>query len=395
MSRLRLIGTRTFTVVALLVAFELVLKHAFGYGWWTVNEKSERYGWVMLPDQDARSRDLTVEERINSLGFRDREWAPPHRGPDGAWARDERLFRVAVLGNSMTFGTSVPIEQVFSRDLEDLLNAELQRRSDTRTALVMNFAVQGYCLEQSARVYEDIVRPWVPDLLVVPLHPQDVQPMKPAVDDAEWGLRRYVMRTATYDLLLRNVINRWMPPVPLNAEARKLVKEWEGIEDSLKQRPFAKDNHAYFEQAGKRLDQVLEEARADDTRLALVYLPAWRKHFQPEVRNADTYFGPWATRHEGEVLQANPWPEFERLMKPVVEEIFAKGMPGGTTYDLTTLSWTDAQGQVHRGDELETGSQSLHLLDDLGHLTAKGHAVVAQSIFDAVMQAGLLDRTAR
>ena len=391
MSRLRLVGARTLTVVVLLVAFELTVKHVFGYGWWTVNEKSERYGWVMLPNQEAKSRDLTVEEHINSLGFRDREWAPPRRGPDGGWLKDASLYRVAVLGNSMTFGTSVPIEQVFSRDLEDLLAAELKRRGDPRTALAMNFAVQGYCLEQSARVYEDIVRTYRPDLLVVPLHPQDVQPMKPAGDEGEWGLRRWVMRTATYDLLLRNVFNRWMPPVPLDAEKRATIREWELIEDSLKQRPFAKDNHGYFEAAGQRLDQVVEMARADGTRVVLVYLPAWRKHFQPEVRNADAYFSNWLKHHKGEVLEANPWPAFQKLQQPVTDEIFAKGMPGGTTFDLTTLTWTDAQGGTHRGDELETGPQSLHLLNDFGHLTAKGHMVIAQTLFDTVMQAALLD----
>jgi len=391
MSTLRLVGARTVTALVLLVAFELLLKHAWGYGWWTVNEKSARFGWVMLPDQDARSRDLTIEEHINSLGFRDRDWAPPRRGPDGAWEKDPSLFRVAVLGNSMTFGTSVPIEQVYSRDLEDLLNAELKRRGDKRNALSMNFAVQGYCLEQSARVYEDVVRPWRPDLLVVPLHPQDVEPMRPAANEADWGLRRFVMRTATYDMLLRNVINRWMPPVPLDPDARKLVSQWEGIEDSLKQHPFAKENHEYFEAAGKRLDQVVEEASADGTRVLLAYLPAWRKHYQPDVRNADTYFSKWAVHQKGAVLEANPWPEFERLQRPVTEEILAKGMDGGATFDLTTLTWTDAQGQVHRGDELQTADQSLHLVNDFGHLTAKGHAVLAQTIYDSGMQAGLLD----
>jgi hypothetical protein len=392
MSTLRLVGTRTITVVILLVAFELVLKHAFGFGWWTVNEPSARYGWVMLPNQDARSRDLTIEEHINNMGFRDRDWDPPLRGPDGGWLRDQSLFRVAVLGNSMTFGTSVPIEDVFARVLENLLAGELQRRKDPRQALTMNFAVQGYCIEQSARVYEDIVRPYRPDVLVVPVHPQDVQPMKPAADDSEWGLRRIVMRTATYDMLNRNVMNRWMPSVPLDAAARKGLLDWNAIESSLRERPFARDNRHFFEQAGRRLDQVLEMATGDGTRVLLVYLPAWRKHFQPEVKNGDSYFTPWAARHKGAVLEANPWPEFERLQRPVIEEIAAKGMPGGETYDLTTLSWTDAQGRTHRGDELETAEQSLHLLNDFGHLTAKGHAVIAQSIFDTIVQAGLLDR---
>jgi hypothetical protein len=381
---LRAFGSRTVTVVGALLVLELLLKYVGGYGWMAVNERSERYGWRMLPNQDARSRDLSVVEHINDMGFRDRDWDPPRRGEDGAWLRDESLFRVAMLGNSMTYGTSVAIEQVFSRVLEDLLQEELQRRGSERRALVMNFALQGYCLEQNARVYEDVVRPYVPDLVIV-------QPMQPSVDDSDYDLRTLVMRTAIYDMLLRHVIDRWMPRVPRSPEERRAMQRWLAIEDSLKQRPFARENRTFFETAGQRLDGVLRAVVEDGGRMVIVTLPRWRKHFDPRVKNADGYFRYWVSQRQPYVVEARPWPEFEELMRPVVEEIRAKGLPAGTTFDLSTATWTDEQGRERLGTDLETAEQSLHLLDDMGHLTARGHAVVARSIRDAIVEAGLLD----
>ena len=84
---------------------------------------------------------------------------------DSPWIKDESVFRVAIVGNSMTFGTSVPIEETWGRQLEEALVKDFAARGVHRMPLVMNFAVQGYVFEQMARVYEDRIHPWRPDLL--------------------------------------------------------------------------------------------------------------------------------------------------------------------------------------------------------------------------------------
>ncbi|RKY18771.1 MAG: hypothetical protein DRQ55_12395 [Planctomycetota bacterium] len=398
----QLIGARTLVVLLCLVGTELTLKHVGGFGWWTVNEQSERYGWRMLPSQDARGRDLTVVESINSEGFRDREWEAPQRGPDGAWQKDETLFRVAVLGNSMSFGTSVPIEGVYSRQLERLLQVELDSRGDDRRALVMNFAVQGYVFEQMARVYDDIAARWRPDLLVVPFHPHDIMPMRPSADDADYDFRTWVLRSATYDMLERHVIDRWLPPVPPKAaeSVRSLgptpdelplrFRDWAALDLSITEQPFKRDNRRWWRLAGERMQGLLEQVEQDGGRLAIMALPRWRRHFRPKVMDADSFWAGWAWERRPRVLRVSPWPLFEQGMAPVLADLRATGMELGTTHDLTTLTWTDSAGRTHRGDELASAEQSLHLLGDMGHFTAHGHSALARALMDAVTDAELL-----
>ena len=69
------------------------------------------------------------------------------------------------------------------------LAKSLQKSGDSRTVEVMNFAVQGYVFEQMARVYEDKIRPYAPDLLIVPVHPHDIVPMAPAEEVRQGAVR--------------------------------------------------------------------------------------------------------------------------------------------------------------------------------------------------------------
>lgn len=388
-------GVRAVAVAALLLGLELGLKHVGGFGWWTATERSERYGWRMLPGQDARSRDLTITESINSLGFRDREWDPPLADGSGGHLADERLYRVAVVGNSFTFGTSVEVELTYARVLERMLQEELDRRGDPRRALVMNFSVQGYCLEQMARVYEDVIRPFRPDVLVVPFHPHDPYPMQPASDPPEYDFRRFVVRSATYDLLSRYVTNRWIPAPPPPAAGPAVDGgtptapiDWVQLDKDMMERPFAKEFRPLWDAAGERMDGLRRQLLADGGRLVIATVPREHKYFRPEILDASSYWGPWTASRESPVPLVVPWPAFEQAMRPVVEEIQAKGLAAGTTHDLSTLTWTAADGSQRPGTELETASLSLHLLDDMGHLTARGHEVMAQEIFRQGFVAG-------
>lgn len=390
------IGLRSLYVVLLLIAVELGLKHIGGFGWWAATERSERYGWRMLPSQDARSRDLMVTESINSYGFRDREWDEPLEADDGSFVKDESVYRVAVVGNSYTYGTSVPIEQVYSRVLEDLIQADLDARGITRKALVMNFAVQGYCLEQMARVYEDVIRPWKVDLLVVPCHAHDPFPMAPAFDPAEYDFRRWIVRSATYDLLVRHVINRWVPAPPsMLASATdkggpdKNV-DWLQLDKDMLARPFSKEFTPLWEQAGARMQGLDDMLKDDGGRLLLVTLPRHDKYFRPEVHDAAVYWNKWTHARSERVTLVVPWLRFRELMGPLIDEIAAKGMDGSTTHDLTTLSWVDGDGVVHAGDDLEHAESSLNLLHDLGHISAPGHKVMAEEIFGGMQRNKLL-----
>jgi lysophospholipase L1-like esterase len=373
-----IIGMRTTAVVVVLVTFELVLRNVYGLGLWTATEQSERYGWRMLPNQEALSRDLTVAERINSYGFRDRQWDPPRQSDSGAWLKDEQVFRVAIVGNSITYGTSVPTEQTYARVLEDQLSAELAASGDPRRALVMNFAVQGYVFEQMARVYEDSISQWRPDLLIVPMHPHDITPMGPSQDDPDYEFRQWILRSGTYDLLQRHVINRWIPRPP--AKDRSTQRAWQKLDASLTERPFARANQPYWLAMAERLDALRAQLETDGGRLVMLTLPRWRSIFEPKLLTADTKWAPWC-KVRPSTVHVDPMAEFRAPMAALAAEIVEAGIPHNASNDLSTLNWTDAVGVVHPGDDLELADTSLWFLTDNGHYNAAGHRLLGEVLF--------------
>ncbi len=413
-----IIGMRTVTVVVALAALEFSLRTFGGLGQWSASEQNERYGWRMLPSQNALSRELTVTEHINAAGFRDREWDPPRRDPAapvlpaatvqpaatnqpavpdqpaapptrGPWLKDESVFRVALVGNSMTFGTSVAIEDTWGRQLEDALAKDFAERGVQRTPIVMNFAVQGYVFEQMARVYEDQIRPYRPDLLIVPMHPHDITPMKPALDDPDYEFRSLILRSATYDWLNRNVINRWMPPPPPSAEALAGQRAAEAADASITYSPFSKDNQHYWTEMTARLDAVRQMVEVDGGHLVIVSLPRWRSIFEPKLLGADTKWAPYARLHPG-TLHVDPMPDFRAPMLALMQEILAKKLSASQTYDFSKLKWKDDQGVEHSGLELDHADESLFLLYDNGHYSVAGHALLGQVIFRELARGGML-----
>ncbi|MEO8754097.1 MAG: hypothetical protein ABI624_15615 [Casimicrobiaceae bacterium] len=404
-----IIGTRTIAVVVALAALELSLRYAGGLGRWSASEQSERYGWRMLPSQDALSRELTVEEHINAAGFRDREWAPPQPDPvalaalksqaekdakaapptKGPWLKDEGVFRVALVGNSMTFGTSVTMADTWGRQLEDALKQDFAARGVKRTPLVMNFAVQGYVFEQMARVYEDRIRPYRPDLLIIPMHPHDITPMKPAQDDPDYDFRTLILRSATYAWLSRDVINHWMPPPAPPAEALAARQAAEAADAAITFAPFAPGSQPYWATMIQRLDGMRQMVEADGGHLVIVSLPRWRSMFEPKLLGADSNWAPYAKLHPG-TLHADPLPDFRPPMAALVKEITDKHIPATETYDLRTVTWKDAQGVEHLGTDLEHADDSLFLLYDTGHYTVAGHALLGPVVFRELSGAGML-----
>jgi hypothetical protein len=382
-----IIGARTITVVVVLVAFELVLRNVYGLGLWTATEQSERYGWRMLPSQNALSRELTVSEQINSYGFRDREWDAPRGDEESGWQKDGTVFRVAIVGNSMTYGTSVPIEETYGRVLEEHLSAELAARGDPRRALVMNFAVQGYVFEQMARVYEDSIRRWRPDLLIVPMHPHDIAPMGPSQDDPDYEFREWILRSGTYDLLQRHVINRWIPPPPSGNRAEQ--RAYQKVDASLTERPFARDNQPYWVAMMQRLDGVRLAVEGDGGVLTMLTLPRWRSIFEPKLLTADTKWRPWCASRPSTV-HVDPMSDFRPPMNELAQEIWSKGIPHNATHDLTTLTWTDDAGVEHRGDDLDRADASLWFLFDNGHYSPAGHRLLGDVLFRDLKAAGAI-----
>lgn len=105
-------------------------------------------GWQYRPN--LRGRALTT----NRYGFRERDMQSPARPPD--------TYRVAFVGDSVTAGTDVPVEQTFTRRLAALIEvAKPEPRFET-----LNFGVTGYDALQVAETVHTRVGAFEPNELI-------------------------------------------------------------------------------------------------------------------------------------------------------------------------------------------------------------------------------------
>ena len=133
--------------------------------------------WTMGPNIRWRTKVGGHPVATNSMGFRDREFGPPEPG----------VFRILVLGDSVTFGHGVPCNATFARRLEVLLSTR-ERRVD-----VLNAGVPGWSTRQERIFYERHGEELAPDLVLVGFVLNDFTEMHRGVIDL--GLQRELALT--------------------------------------------------------------------------------------------------------------------------------------------------------------------------------------------------------
>jgi lysophospholipase L1-like esterase len=153
-----------------------------------------------------------VEYRINAEGLRGPEVSPEKR--DG-------VRRVAVLGDSITFGYWVAEEDAFPRQLEAMLN---EVRGDGPRVEVLNFGVPGYNLDQEIETLRVRALPFAPDVVVVAFCLNDLE----GIFSYELGLvqdratrRRTLFGRLREGLLSRSIFFAWVEYRLAEAEARR------------------------------------------------------------------------------------------------------------------------------------------------------------------------------
>jgi hypothetical protein len=125
--------------------------------------------------------------RTNHFGMRDRELTIE---------RPESTIRIAVLGDSFTFGMGVAADAPYPKALERLLNES--RRDESCRFEALNFGVSGYSTKDEAALLEHRVIGWDPDLVVVGYvlnDPEDepVDPLHWYYADHAWWQRSYAL----------------------------------------------------------------------------------------------------------------------------------------------------------------------------------------------------------
>jgi hypothetical protein len=86
------------------------------------------------------------------------------RSPAISLVKPSQTTRIAILGASVTMGAGVADDEVYSAQLQTLLNHQ-----GLETYEVLNFGVGGYTLEQMFAVYERYTKAFVPDILIIPI----------------------------------------------------------------------------------------------------------------------------------------------------------------------------------------------------------------------------------
>jgi len=107
-----------------------------------------------------------VRVRINAAGFRDREFSEKKK---------KNVFRIIGLGDSVTFGAGVQIEDTYLKQLETMLNkASLQRNFE-----VLNMGVPAYNTYQESIYLKEKGLQYQPDLLILGFVLNDIDVLNP------------------------------------------------------------------------------------------------------------------------------------------------------------------------------------------------------------------------
>lgn len=105
--------------------------------------------------------DRVTHIKINSDGFRDREYTP---------AKPNNTFRIVVLGDSMTFGWGVEQNETYAELLETMLNHNLLRHYE-----VLNFGVPGHNTELEIGLLKKKAFKYDPDMILIGYFPDDIR----------------------------------------------------------------------------------------------------------------------------------------------------------------------------------------------------------------------------
>ena len=292
-----------------------------------LHRRSELPGllYELAPNMHKRSHGTVI--RTNRHGMREREI--PIEKPDS-------VTRIAVLGDSYTFGFGVPGLRAYPRVLEGLLN---QRAPGGRRFEVLNFGVGGYSTHDEAIVLEYRALAWNPDLVVVgyvlnDAEDEPIQPLHSYYQESRWWQPFHLLRLVAkadfqwrvrhfgggdYIQSLYGDPRKWSNVVDAFASIRRLARA-RGLGVVVAIFPLSTvDDWARYPYAGAHL-KVARAAAADGFKVVDL-LPVFARHPPSELRLTDSDAHP---SEEGHRLAA------EAIAERVLEEpTRASAQPGG------------------------------------------------------------------
>ena len=334
-------------------------------------------GIALVPDKTIHHNKGCFKGLVetNSFGMRDR--ARTLDKPAGE-------FRIAMLGDSVIEAVHVQPDEVVNLQLEKILRAK------GYNAEVLNFGVEGIGTTQELLIYQEKVRQFHPDLVLLTFTSNDVMNNSSIIQPEVYGIQTWY--APYYDLgpdgnlIFRPVEKRWFNGGRTWLENHSVLlyyleriwfsieyapTKWDGIPVFYGSYgdPLSPDWTKAWQVTDKVLGLTRKTVEADGAKFMAV---TWADFWEVDPN--------WRPRLEKEIgtklpPELNPPKARERL-----EDIYRRN---GITYDFLTSYIQSYRDQHH----LQWPYFSFTCNP---HYSALGHAVVARGIFEKLEQHGML-----
>lgn len=117
---------------------------------------SDELIYTLRPHLDTKFQGVSL--KTNSFGM---------RNPEITTTAAPGVYRIAVLGDSFTFGWGVEEPDCFVRKTESLLNKALSEKSGQMKVQMLNFGVPGYSTFQEVAQYDELVAQFKPNAVLI------------------------------------------------------------------------------------------------------------------------------------------------------------------------------------------------------------------------------------
>lgn len=310
-----------------------------------------------------------VVGRTNSAGFRGQEEIPLEKEPG--------TYRVFCVGDSVTWGMRVSQEDTFVARLGRLLEKQHARVE------AVNAGVVGYSTYQERLFLEQRLLAYHPDVVIVNFCENDLLPTEDPFDNAR------ALYLDLLDRLRRGQGPRALTPRETEVADRleRILREAEQVWHSVKRSGLDP----------RSLDTLLIElpilemaALAQEHGVRLVYALIPTTHPTAEQRLRQAAMGAFLRRAGVEVvdltgaLDGGARPSRSRRRPPPPNRWVSWASRQGTHGPLGWLNPLPSLWQIRSWRAERHRHRESDYADDIGHLSERGHAVVAEHLFRAL-----------
>ncbi len=208
-----------------------------------------------------------VPIKINSWGLRD--YAYPFK-------KNENTYRILVLGDSVTFGWKLSLEDIFQKVLEKSLN----KRDSGYNYEVLNAAVPGYNLRQEVAYLESSGLKFKPNLIILGIFINDItdfnaRPIRIIPQISVWSLPCHIRDIPRKSFFLQFLLLKW----ELITEKYNRNFNITALNDNA---DFLKGicnstTNPYWSEFNKQIKKLALLAKTDNIKVMLLYWPDFKQ----------------------------------------------------------------------------------------------------------------------